>query len=103
MMGFSPAAYSLVLDRSKIDYMVVYPTAGLFMTAVPELSAETAAAYRRAYNRWLGDFCGECDGRVIGDGTPDELRRASGQTDLEKVFLHATATGNGGPGEITGT
>ena len=43
------------------------------------------------------------DGRVIGDGTPDELRRATGQTDLEKVFLHATATGNGGPGEITGT
>ena len=40
---------------------------------------------------------------VVGDGTPDELRRATGQTDLEKVFLHATATGNGGPGEITGT
>ena len=70
-MGFSPAAYSLVLDRSKIDYMVVYPTAGLFMTAVPELSAETAAAYRRAYNRWLGDFCGECDGRVVGVASLD--------------------------------
>ena len=47
------------------------------------------------------------DGRVIADGTPDELRRATGQTDLEEVFLHATATidggGDGGDAEATGT
>ena len=70
-MGFSPAAYKLVLDRSGIDFMVVYPTAGLFMTAVPELSAETATAYRRAYNRWLGDFCSDCDDRILGVASLD--------------------------------
>jgi sodium transport system ATP-binding protein len=43
------------------------------------------------------------DGQVIADGTPDDLRRATGQTDLEEVFLHATGTDSGGDGETTGT
>ncbi len=43
------------------------------------------------------------DGQVIADGTPDELRRATGQTDLEEVFLHATGTDSGDDGEIAGT
>jgi sodium transport system ATP-binding protein len=43
------------------------------------------------------------DGQVIADGTPDELRRATGQTDLEEVFIHATGTADRGDGEATGT
>jgi len=70
-LAWSPEVYRRVLDRSGIDKMVVYPTVGLFATSVPTLSAETAAAYRRAYNRWLNDFCRECDERIVGIGSLD--------------------------------
>ena len=70
-LGWSPEVYRRVLDRSGIDKMVVYPTVGLFATSVPDLSAETAAAYRRAYNRWLGDFCRDCDDRIVGIASLD--------------------------------
>jgi len=58
-LDWSPEVCGKVLDRSGIDRMVVYPTVGLFATSVPDLSADTAAAYRPAYNRWLFDCCRE--------------------------------------------
>lgn len=70
-LAWGPEVYRRVLDRTGIDRMVVYPTVGLFATSVPTLSAETAAAYRRAYNRWLNDFCRECDERIVGIGSLD--------------------------------
>ena len=33
------------------------------------------------------------EGRVVADGTPDELRRDAGQRDLEEVFLATVADG----------
>jgi predicted TIM-barrel fold metal-dependent hydrolase len=70
-LGFGPQIYRRVLDRSGIDRMVVYPTVNLFVTGAADLSAPTAAAYQRAYNRWLHDFVRDCDGRVIGIGAID--------------------------------
>ena len=55
--GFGPDCYQTALERTGMDYMVLYPTIGLYATAVPGLSAAVAAAYRRAYNNWLHDFC----------------------------------------------
>ena len=69
-MGFSPEAYRLVLERSGMDAIVLYPSVGLFVTAVPTLHPATAAAYRRAYNTWLADFC-TGDSRLVGVGTVD--------------------------------
>jgi uncharacterized protein len=69
--GFPPEMYKLAMERTGIDYMVVYPSAGLLTTAVPELAADTAAAYRRAYNNWLHDFCSATDGRVFGAASVD--------------------------------
>lgn len=69
--GFPPEMYPLAMERTGIDYMVVYPSAGLLTTAVPALAAETAAAYRRAYNNWLHDFCSATDGRVFGAASVD--------------------------------
>ena len=69
--GFGPEIYKTVLDRSGIDYMVVYPTVGLYTTAAPGLTPAIAAAYRRAYNNWLHDFCSAADDRVIGVGSVD--------------------------------
>jgi len=51
--------------------MVAYPTLGLFTCTVPHLSAATAAAYRRAYNNWLHDFCAAAGGRVFGAASVD--------------------------------
>jgi uncharacterized protein len=69
--GFAPETYPLAMDRTGIDYMVVYPTVGLLSTAVPDLAPETAAAYRRAYNNWLHDFCASAGGRVFGAASVD--------------------------------
>jgi len=69
--GFPPQMYKLAMERTGIDYMVVYPSTGLLTTAVPELAADTAAAYRRAYNNWLHDFCSGTDGRVFGAASVD--------------------------------
>ena len=69
--GFPPEMYSLAMERTGIDYMVAYPTLGLFTCTVPHLSAATAAAYRRAYNNWLHDFCAAAGGRVFGAASVD--------------------------------
>ncbi len=69
---FSAECYSTVMDRGGMDYMVLYPTVGLFVTAHPGLKAPQAAAYRRAYNDWLHDFLsGSEDKRLVGVGSID--------------------------------
>jgi len=68
---FPPEIYPEVMQRVGIDYMVVYPTNGLLSVTVPNLAADTAAAYRRAYNNWLADFCAAAGGRVFGAASID--------------------------------
>ena len=100
--GFTPDCYLDALPRVGIEYMVVYPTVNLFTTAVPNLSAATAAAYRRAYNRWLGDFCAETDGKVIGATGIDfrdpveaanEVRRCAKEYNFRAVYANPVAVG----------
>ncbi|MGH7965995.1 MAG: amidohydrolase family protein [Candidatus Binatia bacterium] len=69
--GFPPKMDKLAMERTSIDYMVVYPTAALLTTAVPDLPADTAAAYRRADNNWLHDCCVAAGGRVLGAAAVD--------------------------------
>jgi predicted TIM-barrel fold metal-dependent hydrolase len=69
--GFPPRCYVDAMTRLGIDYMVVYPTAGLYSCAVPTLSAPGAAAIRRAYNNWLHDFCTEAGAQLVGAGSLD--------------------------------
>ena len=59
---FPPEVYPEVMARVGIDYMIVYPSIGLLSVTVPNLAADTAAAYRRAYNNWLHDFCSAAGG-----------------------------------------
>jgi len=95
--GFPPEMYKLAMERTGIDYMVVYPSAGLLTTAVPELAADTAAAYRRAYNNWLHDFCSATEGRVFGAASVDlrdaeeaarEARRCVKEFDFKAVHIN---------------
>src|SRR5579859_602034 len=69
--GFPPKVYLDAMDRSGIDYMVLYPSAGLYTNHAPTLRPATAAAYRRAYNNWLHDFCSEGGERLVGAGGVD--------------------------------
>ena len=66
--GFPPRVYKNAMERVGIEYMVAYPTIGLYSYAAPTLKGATAAAYRRAYNRWLHDFCTEAGQRLVGAG-----------------------------------
>ncbi|HKA53665.1 MAG TPA: amidohydrolase family protein [Candidatus Binatia bacterium] len=95
--GFPPEMYKLAMERTGIDYMVVYPSTGLLTTAVPALAADTAAAYRRAYNNWLHDFCSGTDGRVFGAASVDlrdaeeaarEARRCVKEFDFKAVHIN---------------
>jgi uncharacterized protein len=69
--GFPPHVYIEAMDRVGIDYMVVYPSVGLLLWAAPHLKAAAGAAYCRAYNNWVRDFCVETHGRVVGAGCLD--------------------------------
>jgi predicted TIM-barrel fold metal-dependent hydrolase len=69
--GFPPSSYLDAMDKTGIDYMVLYPTAGLYTNQAPDTRADVAAAYRRAYNSWLHDFCSDGDKRLIGAGAVD--------------------------------
>ncbi len=73
-----------LLDRERIDKAILYPTLGIIWE--PEVDdPELAAAYARAYNRWIVDFCSDSGGRLVaiahismGDGeeAARELERA---------------------------
>jgi len=100
--GFPPEMYTLAMERTGIDYMVVYPTTGLLTTADPQLSAATAAAYRRAYNNWLHDFCSAAGGRVFGAASVDlrdaeeaarEVRRCVKEFDFKAVHINPVPVG----------
>jgi predicted TIM-barrel fold metal-dependent hydrolase len=69
--GFPASSYVEAMDKVGIDLMVLYPTAGLYTNQAPKTRADVAAAYRRAYNNWLYDFCSEGAGRLIGAGAVD--------------------------------
>jgi predicted TIM-barrel fold metal-dependent hydrolase len=69
--GFPARTYVDAMDKTGIDYMVLYPTACLYTNEAPSTKADVAAAYRRAYNNWLHDFCSDGEHRLIGAGALD--------------------------------
>jgi predicted TIM-barrel fold metal-dependent hydrolase len=94
--------YPLAMDRRGIDYMVVYPSVGLLSTAAPALTADAAAAIRRAYNDWLHDFCAQTNGRVYGAASVDlrdaeaaarEARRCVKEFDFKAVHINPVPVG----------
>lgn len=100
--SFPPEMYPLAMERTGIDYMIVYPSVGLLSTAVPDLAADTAAAYRRAYNNWLHDFCSAAGGRVFGAASIDlrdaeeaarEVRRCVKEFGFKAVHINPVPVG----------
>ncbi|MGH7960729.1 MAG: amidohydrolase family protein [Candidatus Binatia bacterium] len=54
----------LRLDQEGLSKAILYPSIGLLWEAEVQ-DAELSAAYCRAYNRWIVDFCSESGGRLV--------------------------------------
>ena len=52
------------MDADGIDAAFLYPSLGLFAGAIHD--PQLAAATRRAYNRWLADYCKPYPDRLFG-------------------------------------
>ena len=68
-----------LLDRENMDKAILYPTLGLVWEA-ELLDPALSAAYCRAYNRWIADFCRDSGGRLVpiahvSLGDPQEAAR----------------------------
>ncbi|MEC9248711.1 MAG: amidohydrolase family protein [Pseudomonadota bacterium] len=62
--SYLPAERLKVMDREGIDISLLYPTVGICWEGKTN-DGELAAAYTRAYNRWLVDFCSYNRQRLI--------------------------------------
>ena len=102
-LGFPPEVYKEELPKAGIEYMILYPTVGLHVTAVPTMAAATAAALRRAYNRWQGDFTRAAGTHVLGSTNIDlrdpaeaarEVRFCTKEYGNRSVYANPTPVGN---------
>ena len=100
---FPASAYREVMDVHGVDHMILYPTAGFWTTAVADMDGETAMAIRRAYNRWLGDYCqdigrGACGAASIDLRDPkaaaEEVRRCVKEYDFKAVHMNPAPVPN---------
>lgn len=55
--AFDAPSYLRAMDAQGIDAVVLYPSIGLFVPYLPELSARDAAAACRSYNEWVAGYC----------------------------------------------
>ena len=100
---FPACAYREVMDVHGVDHMILYPTAGFWTTGVAEMDGKMAMAIRRAYNRWLGDFCAEIGQGACGAASIDlrdpvlaaeEVRRCVKEYDFKAVHLNPAPVPN---------
>jgi len=68
------------MDREGLEKAIIYPSLGLVWEAEDIGDLELEAAYARAYNRWVVDFCAGSGGRLvpiahISFGDPQEATR----------------------------
>lgn len=66
--GWDPHERLKVMDAERVDISVLYPTMGLFWEGWMGDDRELLAAYCRAYNNWIWDFCATDPTRLIPAG-----------------------------------
>ncbi len=82
--AYNPRGYLEDLDLDGVAAGIVYPTIGLrhfYKIGDPPLFS----AVCDGYNRWLAEFCGHCEGRVLGIGMVNVDDIESGVTQLERA------------------
>ena len=62
--GYIPDEHLKDMDIDGVDVDIIYPTLGLQFYNVPD--SELLSAVFRAYNDWLGEFCGTAPKRMSG-------------------------------------
>ena len=68
------------MDQEGLEKAIIYPSLGLIWETEDVGDIELQAAYARAYNRWVVDFCADSAGRLvpiahISMGDPQEAAR----------------------------
>ena len=83
--SMDPKERVALLDQDGLDKALIYPTLGLSWETEDVGDLALQAAYARAYNRWVADFCSDSGGRLVpiahismgdGDEAARELERA---------------------------
>ena len=94
--GFSPDAMIEALDRQGVARAALYPSFSLHTPYADHLAPDLAAALARAYNRWISEYCGQGDGRLLGVAVvplhdpalaEQELRRAAEAGDVRAAMI----------------
>ena len=73
------------MDQEGLAKSVLYPTLGLAWEGDVRHDPEITAAYCRAYNRWIGDFCRDSGGRLVPIAHVSLLDPPSGARELERA------------------
>ena len=81
-----------LLDAENIDAAVIYTTTGLLWEAELE-DPELSAAYCRAYNRWVTDWCSDGEGRLIAAAHLSLLDPAGAAAELERAVAAGARSG----------
>ena len=81
-----------LLDAENIDAAVIYTTTGLLWEAELE-EPELSAAYCRAYNRWVTDWCSDGEGRLIAAAHLSLLDPAGAAAELERAVAAGARSG----------
>lgn len=66
--GFDPPSYLRAMDAQGIDVAILYPSIGLFVPYLPELTPADAADACHSYNEWIAGYCAESGGRIFAAG-----------------------------------
>ena len=81
-----------LLDAENIDAAVIYTTTGLLWEAELE-DPELSAAYCRAYNRWVTDWCSDGEGRLVAAAHLSLLDPAGAAAELERAVAAGARRG----------
>lgn len=66
--GFDAPSYVRAMDAQGIDAAVLYPSIGLFVPFLPNLSTSESVDACRSYNEWIASYCAEAPRRLFGAG-----------------------------------
>ncbi len=66
--GSTPQHHLHSMERTGVDMAFFYPTSASFVLRIDGLEPARAAAFARAYNDWLRDFCRASPERLHGAG-----------------------------------
>ncbi|MCL0101837.1 amidohydrolase [Dehalococcoidia bacterium] len=84
--GYDPAARLVMQDTDGVDAEVVYPTPRPSLAIFTHRAdTEFHLACIRAYNDWLGEYCGHCPERLIGAAMMPTLGVESAIAELERI------------------